>query len=592
MAMAERGASSRSAAEVAALDTRKPKHGDALDLVTEWQVRAEDLGFDAAARASLLHARHVERPADTDLQQRAVEQLGPRGLTAQRSTFTRKEVLQAWCRMLPDGAPIAVVENLADNLLTLSAVVPLDLPARRPTGALRSARRYSTAELLALEESLLDGARRGAAAGLAICVDPLPEACPGRQPLGEDQREAVQRILTSGAALDVIVGKAGTGKTTTLAAANEVWTSAGIPVLGASVAARAARGLTERAGIPATTVAALLHADPRVLPQNGVLIIDEAGMLGTRDLARLVDACELRRTKLVLVGDHRQLPEMAAGGAFAALARELHAAELLHNHRQQAPWERSALEQLRSGDVDEAIKAYEAAGRIASVSAAEAREALVEAWWRTATRGDETFPPDPEALMLAVRRADVHELNQRARTRLHESGRLHGQDLVIAVSDYAERRFAVGDLVVARRNDYRLGLINGLRGLVTSIDAGLGMTIRFGCSTVRVPLGYIRAGGLDHGYALTVHQAQGVTADRAYVAGGDALYREAGYVALSRARERTELFLPDATAYADERETSHASRQAVDDPLAALSRALARSRAQALAHDIADGLDR
>jgi conjugative relaxase-like TrwC/TraI family protein len=595
-ALAERGASSRSAREVATLDTRKPKTGDALDLVTEWHARADELGFDAEARERILHTREVQRPTTAELQESAAHQMGPTGLTAQRSTFTRKEVLQAWCRLLPDGAPVATIERLTDQVIAMPEVVALDPPARRPTGAVRSAQRHSTAELLAVEADVLDRARRGLNAGLAICTGTLPNPCPGGTTLTADQLEATAHILTSGAALDVIVGKAGTGKTTTLAAARDAWIRTGVPVIGASVAARAARGLTEQAGIPATTVAALLHADPcAAIPGDGVLVVDEAGMLGTRDIARLLDACAVRRTKLVLVGDHRQLPEMTAGGAFAALARELDAAELVHNHRQRAAWEREALDELRDGDPHRAIEAYQAAGRI-SLGAAAARDSLVEAWWQTAIHDDPTgaagLPPDPDALMLAVRRADVHELNQRARMRLRETGRLCGNDLVVPINDYAERRFAVGDLVVARRNDYRLGLINGLRGLVTEIDASTGVTIRVGCSSVRVPLDYITAGGLDHGYALTVHQAQGLTAERAYVAGGDALYREAGYVALSRARDRTELFLPETATYDDERERSHDSRQMPEDPLAALSRALARSRAQELAVDVADELTR
>ena len=115
------------------------------------------------------------------------------------------------------------------------------------------------------------------------------------------------------------------------------------------------------------------------------------------------------------------------------------------------------------------------------------------------------------------------------------------------MSPYAERSFAAGDLVVARRNDYAHGLVNGGRGIVTAVDAVREeLAVRFGQRQARVPTAYLRDGGLDHGYALTIHQAQGLTCDQALLLGSDVLYREAGYVALSRSRQRNDIHLVDA----------------------------------------------
>ena len=160
----------------------------------------------------------------------------------------------------------------------------------------------------------------------------------------------------------------GPGKTFALAAAREAWEASGHVVVGAALARRAARELEDDAGIPSTSVAALLDEARRrpytALPRRAVLVVDEAGMVSTRQLAELVDHAERRRAKLVLVGDHRQLAEIEAGGAFRALASRLPAIELTENRRQVDRWERDALELLRDGDPRVALQQYEEHGRV------------------------------------------------------------------------------------------------------------------------------------------------------------------------------------------------------------------------------------
>ena len=177
-------------------------------------------------------------------------------------------------------------------------------------------------------------------------------------------------------------------------------------------------------------------------------------MLGTRPLARLLAHARAAEAKLVLVGDQHQLPELTAGGAFRALATTLHATELQQNRRQVEAWERSALDQLRNGDASRALEDYDLAGRVQRAgSGADARRALTTAWWAAAT-AEGANAPSEQVVMLAVRRTDVDELNLRARARMIAAGRVTGPDLTVAVSPYADRSFAAGDLVIARRNDY------------------------------------------------------------------------------------------------------------------------------------------
>jgi ATP-dependent exoDNAse (exonuclease V) alpha subunit len=410
----------------------------------------------------------------------------------------------------------------------------------------------------------------------------------------------VYHLTRSGAGVDVVVGKAGTGKSHALAAAREAWQASGSPVLGAAVAARAAIALSETAGIPAMTVARFLAGlerpgqamgQPGGLPHGAVVVVDEAGMLGTRELARLLAATERAGGELVLVGDHRQLPELTAGGAFRGLARRLHPAVLRENRRQVEPWERHALDQLRAGDLAASLEAYAAAGRVTTSSTGRLqRAALVTAWWaaQQAAAGDVSM--DPDTVMLAARRADVVDLNARARILLAAAGRLTGPSVRVD-EDGDARDFAVGDIVIARRNDYATRLFNGQRGVVTHVDARQGtVTVRTHAASVVVHPPYLASGGLDHGYALTIHQAQGLTAARGLVLGTDSLYRESAYVALSRGRRRNHLFLANHADNLDPvAAQSHVPEPrdaASEDPLHQLTQALQRSRAQALAVDV------
>ena len=321
-----------------------------------------------------------------------------------------------------------------------------------------------------------------------------------------------------------------------------------------------------------------MDGQPRGLPQRVVLIVDEAGMLGTRPLARLLHHVHNAGGCLVLVGDHHQLPELDAGGAFAALAHRLDPVVLHTNHRQSRPWEVRALDELRTGDVPTALTAYDHHGRLHLHDTAEdQRTALVAAWWDRTTRrpatslatslatdlatslatelATSTAPGgDGPVLMLAARRADVDDLNRRARTLLAAHGHLTGAMLEVSVEPGpdappgaapAVRRFAVGDQVIARSNQYSVGLLNGQTGTVLAVHPDTGsLDIRTPAGPLRLGPAYLTAGGLDHGYAITIHQAQGLTTDTALLLGGSGLYREAGYVALSRGRHLNAVHLP------------------------------------------------
>ncbi len=386
----------------------------------------------------------------------------------------------------------------------------------------------------------------------------------------------VERLCLGGDGVAVVVGKAGTGKTFALGAAREAWQAAGHPVLGVAVARRAARELQDGAGIATTSVAALLGAlrtdRQSALPERCVLVVDEAGMLATRQLSELVDSVAAVEGKLVLVGDHRQLPELEAGGAFRGLVNRGLAVELTENHRQVHAWERGALDHLREGRSEQALALYQAHDRVLVDDTPErSRERLVEDWWAA---GDPS-----RSVMLAQRRDDVADLNARARERMRAAGALGDRELRLPGG-----RFAAGDHVIVKRNDLQRGIANGERGRVVAVDPDV-RRLTLDCHGERVTLD---ADYLDdrtvhgdptllHGYASTIHVAQGLTVDHAFVLAGPGLNRESGYTALSRGRHTNRLYA------ARDPDTTRAEFAPIDphrvDPIARLTAQLGTSSA-------------
>jgi ATP-dependent exoDNAse (exonuclease V) alpha subunit len=449
----------------------------------------------------------------------------------------------------------------------------------------RGERRFSTLALLAVERRLIARALASRSAGAGTADgDAVAHALRARPSLSDEQVRMVRALTGDGAGVALVVGRAGTGKTYALAACHEAWARSGVPVFGVAVARRAARELESQTGIPGTSVAALLaglEAGQRP-PSGVVLVVDEAGMTGTRALATMLDHVERAGGKLVLVGDDRRLPAIDAGGAFAALVRRGVAIELTENRRQAVAWEREAVEHLRAGRGAEALALYLRHDRLTVVPTDEdAREALVADWWTAR---------DPDgAVMIALQRVDVADLNRRARERMRTAGALGPAEV-----DLPGGRFAVGDRVLVRRNHPLLGVSNGDRATVTRVDAARGC-VELDAAGRRVTLSpdFLLARTdrgdptLVHGYAITGHAAQGLTASRAYVLADRALTREWGYTALTRGREANHLYVAANRELA--REEFAPADPDPPDPVARLGRALSTSSAQPIALDIAAG---
>ena len=431
-----RGASSAAAAQVATLATRRGKDYRVTpeQLVPEWRERAAQLGL-ASERIPTRLGHGVSVNLDAGLERRIADALAaPDGLTHRQPTFTRRDVIQGFCERLPAGtdATIREIERAADRFLRSGRAVVLavgehgraraDVLRRRDgrvVPILRGEQIYSTPELLRLEQRIIEYGASSRNAGVGVARAFAVERAISRRPtISGEQATMVRRLTVEGDGVSVVVGQAGSGKTFALAAAREAWRANGYTVLGAAVARRASGQLEDSAGIPSTSIAALLaelDGRPQGLARRSVLVVDEAAMVSTRELARIVSHAVQARAKLVLVGDHRQLPEIEAGGAFRALRARLPVIELRENRRQTERWERDALALLRDGRAAEALERYEDRGRIVTGEDADAvRQQLVADWW--AARD-----PD-QSVMIAHRRIDVADLNGRARALMRAAG--------------------------------------------------------------------------------------------------------------------------------------------------------------------------
>ncbi len=550
--MERHGASSAKGAQAATLDTRLPKteHVSEPELRRRWEAQAAGFEFEVE-RLPLLARTPVLAVDDDELAKR---------LTEAHATFVRRDVVRTLAQSATQGASLKEIEEGTDKFCASErAVEVID-------------GRWTTPEMLVLEQQTVELAAADAVRTGVVPVSVVSSAIAMRPSLGQDQQEAVRAIVLSGRPVDVLIGPAGTGKTFSLDAARQAWEKAGYRVIGASLAARAAAELEHGAGIPSQTIDRLrlrLVQGTERFDERTVLVLDEAGMIGTRRLADMIAEARSEGAKVVLVGDPKQLPEIEAGGLFAALAHRLGYAELTENRRQQDPEERAVASELRLGHVEGAVTRLRRHGRVVTAdNADQLRDGLVGDWYAARANGD-------DVLMIAARRSTVSDLNERARELLSARG-----DLGETVLDAGGRSFAVGDQVLALRNDYGVGVLNGSRGVVveSARDDGLSVKLADGRIVV-VPHAYLDEGHLTHGYAATVHKSQGVTCDRLLVLGDETFTIETGYTSLTRGRLSNHLYV-----FAPEPEIGHGLEAEVD-PLRSFTDALHRSGAKTAAID-------
>jgi hypothetical protein len=425
------------------------------------------------------------------------------------------------------------------------------------------------------------------------------EALAAHPTLREDQAGMVRDACLDGAGVQVVVGRPGTGKTYTLGVARHAWQLGGYRVLAAAPTGIATVSLEAEGFEEVATVDRLqleLDRGGERLDARSVLVVDEAGMVGSRKLTRLLEHAQRTRAKVVLVGDDRQLAAIDAGGGFRALRLRLGASELTENRRQLHAWQREAIELVRQGEVDQAVELYRAHERVvAAGSKQELALALLNDWWRAWKEAEQD--PTKDVVVLAARRDEVDRLNTYCQQVLAKHERLGTERLRVE-----DREVAIGDRVVCGRNALRqLGIANGSRGQVVGLDArARTLTVRLDGSEreVALPRWYLdgRAGAernrrVDLAYATTGHRAQGLTKWRALVrvTGGEDVNWFT--VQLSRARQDTRLYAvvgPEPHEAAGELDLPDVER---GDAFTQFNRALGKDRSQRLALDTASTPD-
>src|ERR671937_155725 len=572
--LARKGGGGFYAAQLAAGETRERKeHVDLVRLREDWRARAAEHGLGSRELRAVLGRVRQRELSREQLLRIARRLLGPEGLTERQTAFSEPEVVMAWSQAHTQGASAERVRRLAGRLTRADGVERVgDRPSPgRPA-------RYSTTDLVAVERGSLALVARGRHANApAISSHRLEEIeRADRIVLSAEQERMVRQVATSENRVVCVVGLAGAGKTTATHAVAQVFADVGIDVLGAAPSGVATEKLQDETGIPSATLHRLLEQAGRQggLPHRAVLVIDEAAMAETRVLAPVLELVEQAQGKAILIGDPHQLPAVGAGGLFAGIVEREGAVVLSENRRQPDELERDALARVRAGVGRDYLAYAEKRERlVVSDSPVTTRARLLADWWAHA-RDDLAGN-----VMLALRRRDVADLNQLARSLMDADGRLSKPRL-----SAAERDFAVGDRIVCLRNNTVLGVKNGTTGTIEAIDVerrSLAIATDRG-PTVDLSRRYLEAGNVRHAYALTGHAAQGLTVDRAFVLGaGEARLQEWGYVALSRARAETRLYI---TGTPREHESDF---HVLDDrdPLMRFGRAIEESAIELLALD-------
>jgi hypothetical protein len=454
---------------------------------------------------------------------------------ARRKVFGRAEVIVAVAPRL-FGRPMSELGRAVDAVLADREVIPLvGVAAARD-------RCYTLAHVVVTELSIADTVAIGTAVdGAGVLTEPIIEGAVARverrlgRPLTDGQLAAVRGICTEGRQVSLVLGVAGSGKTTALAAVADAYRTARYQVIGTATAGQAARTLGRQADIPARTLASLrwrLHHGQLQLTDKTLVVLDEAGMTDDPDLLYVLSAASIAQAKVVLVGDDCQLGPVGPGGALGALL-ERHRS-LVHvleeNVRQVDPDERQALAELRAGDVIAAVDWYAKHDRVrVFADRDDAIAATVEGWAADIAEGR-------DAVMVAWRRSSVQQLNHHGRQAWSALGRLSGPELVAP----GGRSYQAGDRIVTLAPAPDGSLVTSQHATVTMVNP------RWRALVARTDHGALHrlvgdqlaADRLDYGYGLTVHRSQGSTVEVCHhLADGGG--RELAYVAMSRARSTT-----------------------------------------------------
>lgn len=459
-------------------------------------------------------------------------------MTEKRATFTERELTRALAKEI--RGPLRRAQ-FAEKVLGHKEAVRLSDEPGGPTT------RYSSRAVLLAERYVLRDAEALAKASRHDAGDKVRAAVLARGEFATMRAEqaAAYRHATGAGGLALIDGQAGTGKSYTMAAIRQAYEAAGHGVIGLAPTNAVAEDMRRDGFRRAATV----HSELFALNNNRtswgnrtVVMVDEAAMLDTRLMAMVASHARAAGAKLILVGDDRQLSSIERGGMFAALRQQYGAAALTEVTRQRKHDERRASSMMAEGNFHDALAMYDQKGAITwTRTQDQARRALVERW-----AADTAAAPGKSRFVFAYTNADVALLNANLRAVRRSRDEL-GPDQFLPTDD-GPQTFAGGDRLVLTKTVKSLGLYNGVIGTIEEIK---GTRITFtpdGKSAERRTFDAAEFPHIRHGYAGTIYKGQGRTLDQTYLYHSEHWRSAASYVALTRHREKAELFVARNTA--------------------------------------------
>ncbi|MGD0821566.1 MAG: Ti-type conjugative transfer relaxase TraA [Desulfomonilia bacterium] len=400
---------------------------------------------------------------------------------------------------------------------------------------------FSTRTMMMSEKTMLDNARVMRSSSEHVLEQATINQTTKNYTMSEEQEKAF-RDIAEGGDISVMIGRAGTGKSYTLGAVKEAYEAGGYRVRGLALSGIAAEGLQNESGIESTTIFRQLddwENERNLLSKDQILVIDEAGMVGTRQMHEILNHAHEAGAKVILVGDNEQLQSIEAGGSFRGIIQRTDYAELAEVRRQQVEWQKQATLEFsgKREQTEKALETYHNHGHIRELQTREeAKEHLLKDW--AENQAEHKHNPGT-SLMMAYTNKDVNDLNQGARQYRKMHGELRSAGYTF-MTEKGERTFSKGDRIIFLRNEHSLGVRNGSLGTVESISRGV-MAVKLDKGD-RVAIDTTMYRDFDHGYAATVHKTQGSTLDNTFVLGSRHFDKHTAYVAMSRHRENVTMY--------------------------------------------------
>lgn len=550
----KRGLSGAKASELAATKTRKGKRPQKRSSLFEaWKEVGLEHGFEGPQFGPSLAIQSNEET------QGKVSEKALASLTEHLSTFSETELL----RHLAESAQCSGL-SIKDVRAKLSQMISKSPELVRLRNDSSGEKRFTTREMLALEAKMFESVRSMSDSRNHILRgETVAQAISSHSSIRGEQAEAVRHITLGRGSISCVNGMAGTGKTYLLKVARVAFEGDGYKVLGTTLAATASKVLKEGSGIESTHIHSLfgmLERGEIELNKKTVLVLDEAGMVGTRLINEVIERVQKANAKLVLVGDQKQLTAISAGSPFRAIAERIGSVDLQEITRQRDVWARKAVKEFSRGEAESALKRFADRGQLViSDRRVDSLYQLVSDWHKS-------FCSRKDAAIFASTRLDVSNINRLCQFVRRESGESESGSI-----ELSHEKFFIGDRVMFRKNHRGYMLRNGSTGTVRDVDSQKGEMMVSLDDGYSVRISTKEYDEIELGYAMTTHKGQGRSVDESFIlAGGPMTDREMSYVQGSRHREK-------ATIYAD--------IESGGADIEALAQLMNRSRQKDMAHE-------